>query len=148
MTVTANTRFRIDFLVQEVCDDGSVPQDELRSIRFGDDVSVDGIYGFFNRARDAVVMLFRPGPTAVAITDAGPNKIQVIKALRALTEWGLKEAKDMVEQGLGFDVVVSSNHDRIAKAKLQIEEAGAKAVMRPPSDSTRPSSIPNAVTLQ
>lgn len=72
----------------------------------------------------------------------------MIKALRALTEWGLKDAKDMVEQGLGFDVFISSNHDRIAKAKLQIEEAGAKAVMRPPSDATRPSSIPKAVTLQ
>lgn len=74
MTVTANTRFRIDVLLQEVCDDGSVPQDELRSVRFRDDVSVEAIYNFFNRARDAIVMLFRPGPTAVAITDAGQTR--------------------------------------------------------------------------
>ncbi|HET8524611.1 MAG TPA: 50S ribosomal protein L7/L12, partial [Thermomicrobiales bacterium] len=33
----------------------------------------------------------------VVLTDVGPNKIQVIKAVRELTSLGLKEAKDVVD---------------------------------------------------
>ena len=35
----------------------------------------------------------------VVLTEAGPNKINVIKEVRAITGLGLKEAKDLVEAG-------------------------------------------------
>src|SRR5436305_1341431 len=38
---------------------------------------------------------------AVVIKDVGANKIQVIKAVRAITNLGLKEAKDLVDKGAG-----------------------------------------------
>src|SRR5579862_318269 len=37
----------------------------------------------------------------VVIKDVGPNKIQVIKAVRSITSLGLKEAKDLVDKGAG-----------------------------------------------
>ena len=40
----------------------------------------------------------------VILTAAGPNKIQVIKAVRELTSLGLKEAKDLVEAGATADI--------------------------------------------
>lgn len=62
----------------------------------------------------------------VVLTDIGPNKIQVIKAVRELTSLGLKEAKDLVEAApKAVKEGVSKEEAQAAKAKL--EEAGAKA---------------------
>ena len=60
----------------------------------------------------------------VIIKEVGPNKIQVIKAVRELTSLGLKEAKDVVEAAPKAvkENVTKEESDR-AKAKL--EEAGA-----------------------
>jgi large subunit ribosomal protein L7/L12 len=62
----------------------------------------------------------------VVLTDVGPNKIQVIKAVRELTSLGLKEAKDLVDSApKPVKQAVSKEEANAAKAKL--EEAGAKA---------------------
>jgi large subunit ribosomal protein L7/L12 len=62
----------------------------------------------------------------VVLTEAGANKIQVIKAVRELTSLGLKEAKDLVEAApKAVKEAVSKDEANAAKAKL--EEAGAKA---------------------
>jgi len=60
----------------------------------------------------------------VILKDAGPKKINVIKVVRALTNLGLKEAKDVVEgapqkvlEGVGKDAAAD------AKAKLEAESA-------------------------
>ena len=62
----------------------------------------------------------------VILTAAGPNKIQVIKAVRELTSLGLKEAKDLVEAApKPVKEAVSKEEADAAKAKLV--EAGATA---------------------
>ncbi len=64
----------------------------------------------------------------VVLKEIGPNKINVIKAVRELTGLGLKEAKDLVEASpkpLPGKEGVSKEEAQAAKAKL--EEAGAKA---------------------
>ncbi len=65
----------------------------------------------------------------VILTAAGPNKIQVIKAVRELTSLGLKEAKDLVEAApKPVREAVSKEEAEAAKAKLV--EAGATAEVK------------------
>ena len=61
----------------------------------------------------------------VILMDAGANKINVIKEVRAITGLGLKEAKDLVEAG-GKAVKQAVSKDEAAKLKKQLEDAGAK----------------------
>ncbi|MDP9383199.1 MAG: 50S ribosomal protein L7/L12 [Chloroflexota bacterium] len=62
----------------------------------------------------------------VVLTDIGPNKIAVIKAVRELTSLGLKEAKDLVESAPApVRQAVPREEAQAAQAKLQ--DAGAKA---------------------
>jgi large subunit ribosomal protein L7/L12 len=60
----------------------------------------------------------------VILTDAGAQKIQVIKVVRELTNLGLKEAKDLVD-GAPKPVLEKASKDDAAKAKAKLEEAGA-----------------------
>lgn len=65
----------------------------------------------------------------VELTDAGANKINVIKVVREATGVGLKEAKDLVD---GAPKAVKEN---VAKAeaeelKKKLEEAGAKVTLK------------------
>ena len=60
----------------------------------------------------------------VVLTAAGDKKIQVIKEVRALTSLGLKEAKDLVDSA-PKPVLERVSKDDAAKAKAQLEEAGA-----------------------
>ena len=61
----------------------------------------------------------------VMLMDAGANKINVIKEVRAITALGLKEAKDLVE-GAPKAVKEGVSKDEAAKIKTQLEAAGAK----------------------
>ncbi|OYQ37894.1 50S ribosomal protein L7/L12 [Niveispirillum lacus] len=61
----------------------------------------------------------------VELADAGSNKINVIKEVRAITGLGLKEAKDLVE-GAPKVVKEAVSKDEAAKLKKQLEDAGAK----------------------
>jgi large subunit ribosomal protein L7/L12 len=65
----------------------------------------------------------------VVLTEAGPNKIQVIKAVRELTSLGLKEAKDLVEAAPKAVREGISKEDAAA-ARAKLEEAGAKVDVR------------------
>ena len=94
----------------------------------------------FGVSASAPVMAMAPGAAAAApaeekdsfdieITDAGANKINVIKAVRALTELGLKEAKDLV------DAAPKVLKEGVKKAdaeamKKTLEEAGAKVTLK------------------
>jgi large subunit ribosomal protein L7/L12 len=65
----------------------------------------------------------------VILTEAGSNKIQVIKAVRELTSLGLKEAKDLVEAApKAVREQVSKDEAQAIKAKL--EETGAKVEVK------------------
>lgn len=65
----------------------------------------------------------------VELTDSGANKINVIKAVREITQLGLKEAKDLV------DAAPKVVKEGVSKAdaesmKKKIEEAGGKVVLK------------------
>ena len=60
----------------------------------------------------------------VILKDGGAQKIAVIKAVRELTQLGLKEAKDLVD-GTPKPVLEKASKDDAAKAKAKLEEAGA-----------------------
>jgi large subunit ribosomal protein L7/L12 len=65
----------------------------------------------------------------VILTEAGPNKINVIKEVRAITALGLKEAKDLVEAAPKA-VKEGVSKDEAAKLKAQLEGAGAKVEVK------------------
>ena len=60
----------------------------------------------------------------VILTEAGAQKIQVIKVVRELTSLGLKEAKDLVDSAPKA-VLEKANKDDADKAKAALTEAGA-----------------------
>ncbi|MBA3074131.1 MAG: 50S ribosomal protein L7/L12 [Anaerolineaceae bacterium] len=59
----------------------------------------------------------------VVLKDAGPKKIEVIKVIRALTNLGLVEAKNMAETA-GAKVLSAVGKEAAADAKKKLEEAG------------------------
>jgi large subunit ribosomal protein L7/L12 len=61
----------------------------------------------------------------VVLKDAGANKINVIKEVRAVTSLGLKEAKDLVE-GAPKTVKEGVSKEEAEKIKKALETAGAK----------------------
>ena len=61
----------------------------------------------------------------VVLADAGANKINVIKEVRAITGLGLKEAKDLVE-GAPKPVKEGITKEEAADMKKKLEAAGAK----------------------
>ena len=91
-------------------------------------------HGIEPAAGGAVMMAAGPAAAAeeaeektsfdVVLKDVGDKKIQVIKAVRALTSLGLKEAKELVE-GVPKPVKEGVQKDEAEEAKSQLEEAGA-----------------------
>ena len=65
----------------------------------------------------------------VVLDSAGDNKIPVIKEVRALTNLGLKEAKDLVEAA-PKPILEKVNKETAEKAKAQLEGAGAKVSLK------------------
>ncbi len=65
----------------------------------------------------------------VILADVGDKKINVIKEVRAITNLGLKEAKDLVEAA-PKPVKEGVSKDEAAKLKKQLEEAGAKVEIK------------------
>ena len=63
------------------------------------------------------------------LTDVGPNKILVIKAVRELTGLGLKEAKDLVD-ATPKAVKEGVTKDEAEKIKAALEEQGAKVEIK------------------
>ena len=82
----------------------------------------------------AAAVAVAAGPAAAAVEEqteftvilksGGDKKINVIKEVRAITQLGLKEAKDLVEAG-GKAVKEGVTKDEAAKLKKQLEDAGA-----------------------
>ena len=65
----------------------------------------------------------------VVLESAGENKIPVIKEVRALTNLGLKEAKDLVEAAPKA-ILEKVTKEAAEKAKEQLEGAGAKVTLK------------------
>ena len=95
-------------------------------------------YGIEPAAGGAVMMAAAPAAAAeaveektefdVVLTDAGANKINVIKEVRTITGLGLKEAKDLVEAGGKVKEGVSKADAEGFKKTL--EAAGAKVELK------------------
>ncbi|MEN9849924.1 MAG: hypothetical protein RL128_87 [Pseudomonadota bacterium] len=95
-------------------------------------------YGIEPAAGGAVMMAAGPAAAAevaeektefdVVLTDAGANKINVIKEVRTITGLGLKEAKDLVEAGGKVKEGVSKADAENFKKTL--EAAGAKVELK------------------
>ncbi len=60
---------------------------------------------------------------SITLTAAGTNKIQVIKAIREITNLGLKEAKDLVD-GAPKEIKAGVSKDEAENIKKKIAEAG------------------------
>ena len=65
----------------------------------------------------------------VVLTGAGANKIQVIKAIREITNLGLKEAKDLVD-GAPKIVKEGISKDEAANIKKKFDEVGAQVEVK------------------
>ena len=65
----------------------------------------------------------------VVLTGAGDKKIQVIKEVRALTNLGLKDAKDLVD-GAPNAVLEGASKEDAEKAKEALEAAGASIELK------------------
>lgn len=86
----------------------------------------------------AVAAVAAAAPAAVAeektefdviLVDAGENKINVIKEVRAITDLPLKESKDLVTAAPKA-VKTGVSKDEAAKLKEQLEKAGAKVEIK------------------
>ncbi len=65
----------------------------------------------------------------VVLADAGANKINVIKEIRAITQLGLKEAKDLVD-GAPKTVKEGAAKAEAEEIKAKLEAAGAKVELK------------------
>jgi large subunit ribosomal protein L7/L12 len=65
----------------------------------------------------------------VILASAGEKKVNVIKAIRAITSLGLKEAKDLVD-GAPASVKEGVSKDEAESIKKQLEEAGATVELK------------------
>lgn len=65
----------------------------------------------------------------VELTDAGAQKLNVIKVVREITGLGLKEAKDLVE-GAPKMVKEAAPKEEAESLKKKLEEAGAKVTLK------------------
>ena len=66
---------------------------------------------------------------SIFLASAGDKKINVIKEVRAVTELGLKEAKDLVE-GAPKEVKTGVNKKEAEEIKQKLEAAGAKVELK------------------
>ena len=65
----------------------------------------------------------------VVLKEVGPNKINVIKAVRALTSLGLKEAKEKVD-GAPSTIKEGVSKEEAEEAQKQLVEAGATVELK------------------
>ena len=70
-----------------------------------------------------------PSEVNVILTDAGANKIAVLKLVREITGLGLKEAKDLVD-GAPKAIKEGVKVEEATQIKAQLEEAGAKVEIK------------------
>jgi large subunit ribosomal protein L7/L12 len=65
----------------------------------------------------------------ITLVSVGDKKIQVLKELRALTNLGLKEAKDVIDK-TPSTIKEGANKDEADKIKAKLEEVGAKVEVK------------------
>ncbi|GMW03481.1 MAG: 50S ribosomal protein L7/L12 [Candidatus Hydrogenedentota bacterium] len=98
--------------------------------KFGVEAAAPMMMGAFPAA-GAAAEAAPEGPTAfdVVLVEAGANKINVIKEVRAITGLGLKEAKDLVD-GAPKPVKEDLDEAEAKSLKEKLEAAGAKVELK------------------
>ena len=127
---TRKTHLRIDFVVREVADEEGIPEDDLRYVRFGDDVPIPFVRDFFDRCGNAMATLFKQGAAVLCLVAPGPNKIAAIKVIRELGGYGLKEAKDIIEGPMGTAIVICNDHYSSDAAVKSLRDTGCQVEVR------------------
>lgn len=125
------THLRIDFVVREVSSDGLTPDEDLRYVKLGDDVQMSDVRSFFERCGNAMATVFRSQAGGVLeFISTGANKILVIKVVREIGGYGLKDAKDLVEAAPGTGIVNCTDARSLEHAVALLNNAGAKVTAR------------------
>jgi large subunit ribosomal protein L7/L12 len=86
-------------------------------------VAVAGVAGGAPAAGGAAAPAAEQTEFTVILSNAGANKIQVIKAIREITNLGLKEAKDLVD-GAPKEIKAGVSKDDAENIKKKVAEAG------------------------
>lgn len=92
-------------------------------------VAVAAVPGMAPGAAEAAPAAEEKTSFDVVLAAAGDNKLQVIKAIREITQLGLKEAKDLVE-GAPQKVKEGVSKEEAEEIKKKLEEAGAKVEIK------------------
>ena len=99
--------------------------------------AIEEEFGVSAAAPVAVVGAAAPGAAAseektefdVELTEAGAEKVKVIKAVREITGLGLKEAKEMVD-GAPKIIKEAASKESADEIKAKLEEVGAKVTLK------------------
>ena len=99
--------------------------------------AIEEEFGVSAAAPVAVAGVAAPGAAAaeektefdVELTEAGDQKVKVIKVVREITGLGLKEAKDMVD-GAPKIVKEAASKESADEIKAKLEEVGAKVTLK------------------
>ncbi len=99
--------------------------------------AIEEEFGVSAAAPVAVVGAAAPGAAAaeektefdVELTEAGAEKVKVIKVVREVTGLGLKEAKDMVD-GAPKVIKEAASKETADEIKAKLEEVGAKVTLK------------------
>ena len=98
--------------------------------------AIEEEFGVSAAAPVAVVGAAAPGAAAeektdfdVELTEAGAEKVKVIKVVREITGLGLKEAKDMVD-GAPKIIKEGASKEAAEEIKAKLEEVGAKVTLK------------------
>jgi large subunit ribosomal protein L7/L12 len=114
----------VDFLSKMSVMDMATLKTELEE-KWGVKAAVAAAAGPATAAAGAAAPAAEQTEFTVTLTDAGANKIGVIKAVREVTNLGLKEAKDLVD-GAPKTVKEGVNKADAESIKKKLVEAGAK----------------------
>lgn len=123
---------KVENLVEEISNLTLVEASELKKAleeKFGVTAAAPMMMGAAMPAAAAEAPAEEKTDFDVELTDAGANKINVIKAVREITGLGLKEAKDLVE-GAPKVVKEGCQKDEANDIKKKLEEAGAKVSLK------------------
>ena len=102
---------------------------KLMEEKFGVTAAVPVAAAAAPAAGDAAEAAEEQSEFEIFLADVGEKKIDVIKAVRAITGLGLKEAKAIVD-GAPSSVKEGANKEEDDQAKTQLEEAGAKVELK------------------
>jgi large subunit ribosomal protein L7/L12 len=122
----------VEELVEQIGNLTLVQASELKKAledKFGVTAAAPMMMGGMMPATAAAPAVEEQTEFTVELTDAGAQKINVIKAVREITGLGLKEAKDLVE-GAPKAVKEGIAKEEAEQLKKKLEEAGAKVSLK------------------